>query len=64
LQYRDTDDSFHFLNNGTTVLRVGLAGPTALQIPAGAGAGRVLTSDASGNASWQDAAPKRNRLGS
>jgi hypothetical protein len=54
LQYRDSDDSFHFLNNGATVLRVGLAGPTALQIPAGAGAGRVLTSDAAGNASWQD----------
>jgi hypothetical protein len=54
LMYRDTDDSFHFLNNGATVLRVGLAGPTALQIPAGAGAGRVLTSDAAGNASWQD----------
>jgi hypothetical protein len=54
LQYRDSDDSFHFLNNGTTVLRVGLAGPTALQIPADAGAGRVLTSDAAGNASWQD----------
>jgi hypothetical protein len=54
LQYRDSDDSFHFLNNGATVLRVGLAGPTALQIPADAGAGRVLTSDAAGNASWQD----------
>jgi hypothetical protein len=57
LQYRDTDDSFHFLAGGTTVLRVGLAGPTALQIPAGAGAGRVLTSDASGNASWQPLPP-------
>jgi hypothetical protein len=57
LQYRDSDDSFHFLNNGATVLRVGLAGPTALQIPAGAGAGRVLTSDASGNASWQPLPP-------
>ena len=57
LQYRDSDDSFHFLNNGTTVLRIGLAGPTALQIPAGAGAGRVLTSDASGNASWQPLPP-------
>jgi hypothetical protein len=57
LMYRDTDDSFHFLNNGATVLRVGLAGPTALQIPAGAGAGRVLTSDASGNASWQASLP-------
>ena len=54
LQYRDSDDSFHFLNNGATVLRIGLAGPTALQIPADAGAGRVLTSDASGNASWAD----------
>jgi hypothetical protein len=54
LQYRDTDDSFHFLAGGTTVLRIGLAGPTALQIPAGAAAGRVLTSDASGNASWTD----------
>jgi hypothetical protein len=54
LQYRDTDDSFHFLAGGTTVLRVGLGGPTALQIPAGAAAGRVLTSDAFGNASWQD----------
>jgi hypothetical protein len=57
LMYRDTDDSFHFLAGGTTVLRVGLAGPTALQIPAGAGAGRVLTSDASGNASWQALPP-------
>lgn len=57
LQYRDSDDSFHFLNNGATVLRVGLAGPTTLQIPAGAGAGRVLTSDASGNASWQPLPP-------
>jgi hypothetical protein len=54
LMYRDTDDSFHFLAGGTTVLRVGLGGPTALQIPAGAAAGRVLTSDASGNASWTD----------
>ncbi len=57
LMYRDTDDSFHFLAGGTTVLRVGLAGPTALQIPAGAAAGRVLTSDASGNASWQALPP-------
>jgi hypothetical protein len=57
LQYRDTDDSFHFLAGGTTVLRIGLAGPTALQIPAGAAAGRVLTSDASGNASWQPLPP-------
>jgi hypothetical protein len=57
LMYRDTDDSFHFLNNGTTVLRIGLAEPTALQIPAGAGAGRVLTSDAAGNASWQALPP-------
>jgi hypothetical protein len=57
LMYRDTDDSFHFLAGGTTVLRVGLGGPTALQIPAGAGAGRVLTSDASGNASWQPLPP-------
>lgn len=52
LQYRDSDDSFHFLANGTTILRVGLVGSTTLQIPAGAAAGRVLTSDASGNASW------------
>jgi hypothetical protein len=57
LMYRDTDDSFHFLAGGTTVLRVGLGGPTALQIPAGAAAGRVLTSDASGNASWQALPP-------
>jgi hypothetical protein len=57
LQYRDTDDSFHFLAGGTTVLRVGLGGSTALQIPAGAAAGRVLTSDASGNASWQPLPP-------
>jgi len=53
LQYRDSDDSFHFLSNGTTVLRIGLGSPLGLQIPAGASAGRVLTSDASGNASWQ-----------
>jgi hypothetical protein len=57
LMYRDTDDSFHFVSGGTTVLRVGLGGPTALQIPAGAAAGRVLTSDASGNASWQPLPP-------
>jgi hypothetical protein len=57
LMYRDTDDSFHFLAGGTTVLRVGLGGSTALQIPAGAAAGRVLTSDASGNASWQPLPP-------
>jgi hypothetical protein len=57
LQYRDTDDSFHFLAGGTTVLRVGLGAPQGLQIPAGAAAGRVLTSDASGNASWQPLPP-------
>jgi hypothetical protein len=58
LMYRDTDDSFHFLAGGTTVLRVGLGGPTALQIPCGSrAAGRVLTSDASGNASWQPLPP-------
>ena len=61
LQYRDSDDSFHFLSNGTTVLRIGLGSQQGLQIlagglqiPAGAAAGRVLTSDASGNASWAD----------
>jgi len=63
LQYRDSDDSFHFLSGGTTVLRVGLAGPTALQIPAGAGAGRVLTSDAAGNASWQALPPPSGPAG-
>ena len=57
LQYRDSDDSFHFLSGGTTVLRVGLVGSSALQIPAGAAAGRVLTSDAAGNASWQPLPP-------
>ncbi|MCX7993349.1 MAG: hypothetical protein N2651_06740 [Fimbriimonadales bacterium] len=52
LQYRDTDDSFHFLANGITRLRIGLA-DGVLQYPLGAATGRVLTSDASGNASWQ-----------
>ncbi|MCS6923618.1 MAG: hypothetical protein NZM10_04480, partial [Fimbriimonadales bacterium] len=53
LQYRDNDDSFHFLGNGISRLRIGLA-DGVLQYPLGAAAGRVLTSDASGNASWAD----------
>jgi hypothetical protein len=32
LMYRDTDDSFHFLGGGTTVLRIGLAGAPAARL--------------------------------
>jgi hypothetical protein len=32
LMYRDTDDSFHFLAGGTTVLRVGLGGAPAARL--------------------------------
>jgi hypothetical protein len=53
LQYRDSDDSFHFLGGGNSRLSINL-GTGVLQYPLGAAAGRVLTSDASGNASWQD----------
>ncbi|MCX7993825.1 MAG: hypothetical protein N2651_09175, partial [Fimbriimonadales bacterium] len=45
LQYRDNDDSFHFLGGGISRLRIGLA-DGVLQYPLGAAAGRVLTSDA------------------
>ncbi|MFN4032075.1 MAG: hypothetical protein ACK4ME_00395 [Fimbriimonadales bacterium] len=59
LQYRDNDDSFHFLGGGASRFRVGLFDgrieiPGTLRIPTGAAAGRVLTSNASGDASWQD----------
>ncbi len=41
--------------NPTTKLDVnGTVRATGFQMPTGAGAGRVLTSDASGNATWQD----------
>ena len=74
LQYRDSDDTFHFLAGGVSQVRIGLgdgrvgigtASPTTaldvagttrttgFQLPTGAAAGRVLTSDASGTASWQ-----------
>ncbi|MDW8106965.1 MAG: hypothetical protein RMK45_05745 [Armatimonadota bacterium] len=53
LQYRDSDDSFHFLGNGISRLSINL-NTGVLQYPRGAAAGRVLTSDASGNASWAD----------
>lgn len=59
LQYRDSDDSFHFLAAGVSRFRIGLGDvrveiPGVLRIPTGAAAGRVLTSNASGDASWQD----------
>ncbi len=59
LQYRDNDDSFHFLAGGVSRFRVGLGDgridiPFALRIPTGAAAGRVLTSNAAGDATWQD----------
>jgi len=75
LQYRDSNDTFHFLGDGISRVRIGLgdglvgigtASPataldvvgttrtTGFQLPTGASAGRVLTSDAGGTASWQD----------
>jgi hypothetical protein len=57
LQYRDSDDSFHFLGGGTSQVSInlftGLLTAQGFRLPTGAAAGRVLTSDASGNASWQ-----------
>jgi len=57
LQYRDSDDSFHFLGNGFSRVSIdlnnGLLTTQAFRLPTGAAAGRVLTSDASGIASWQ-----------
>jgi len=45
----NTDDPTSYLDvNGTVTA-------TGFKLPTGAGAGKVLTSDASGNASWQDA---------
>ncbi|MCX7926114.1 MAG: hypothetical protein N2554_09920, partial [Fimbriimonadales bacterium] len=52
LQYRDTEDAFYFLGDGINRLRISLA-DGVLQYPRGAAAGRVLTSDAVGNASWE-----------
>jgi hypothetical protein len=52
LMYRDSDDTFHFLGGGVSRMSINLSSGV-LQYPLGAAAGRVLTSDASGNASWQ-----------
>ncbi len=52
LQYRDDEDAFYFLGAGFPRLRIGLA-DGLLQYPQDAAAGRVLTSDATGNATWQ-----------
>ncbi|GIV08244.1 MAG: hypothetical protein KatS3mg019_0335 [Fimbriimonadales bacterium] len=57
LQYRDSDDTFHFLGGGVSQVSIslgsGLLTTKAFRLPTGATAGHVLTSDASGNASWQ-----------
>lgn len=57
LQYRDSDDTFHFLGGGVSYVSInlgtGLLTTQAFRLPTGGAAGRVLTSDASGNASWQ-----------
>ncbi|GIV11582.1 MAG: hypothetical protein KatS3mg020_1073 [Fimbriimonadales bacterium] len=57
LQYRDSDDTFHFLGGGASQVSIslgsGLLTAKAFRLPTGATAGHVLTSDASGNASWQ-----------
>lgn len=54
-------DLFQVRNNAGTdhfaVSALNTKVSNTLQIPTGAGTGKVLTSDASGNASWQDAAP-------
>jgi hypothetical protein len=60
LQYCDTTDKFRFLTNGFNMLEVNLGAQKtivngALQVTSGApGVDKVLTSDATGNASWQN----------
>lgn len=64
LQYHDTTDKFRFLSNGFNMAEIDLGGQKVvinggLQVTSGSpAAGKVLTSDASGNASWQDASTK------
>ena len=60
LQYCDTTDKFRFLSNGSNMLEVNLGAQKTivnggLQVTSGApGVDKVLTSDATGNASWQN----------
>lgn len=57
LQYNDTTDTYKFLWNNASVLDIGstVAVNTTLSVKDGTqGANKVLTSDANGNASWQD----------
>jgi len=59
LQYNDTLDQFRFLRNGTNILEIDLGVSQvkvdgALKITSGnPGINKVLTSDATGNATWQ-----------
>lgn len=77
LQYKDAQDQFHFISNGTSVMNVdlgsqrvgintGTASPGAtlevngtVKIAGGSpGAGKILTSDATGVANWTDQSTK------
>jgi hypothetical protein len=52
LEYQDGTDVFRFLNNGNPVFNVNLTN-SSIQYPhSSAGVGKVLTSDAAGNATW------------
>jgi hypothetical protein len=59
LQYCDTTDKFRFLSNGFNMLEINLGAQKTivngvLQVTSGTpGTDKVLTSDATGNASWQ-----------
>ncbi len=63
LQYCDTTDQFRFLSSGSKVFEVDLGSRSVnvyapLKITSGSpGVDKVLTSDATGNASWSDMAP-------
>jgi hypothetical protein len=63
LMYQDTLDQFQFVRGGTSIVGIDLGGMKldvnyGLKISSNAGNGKVLTSDAAGNATWQDASTK------
>ena len=52
LQYQDATDVFRFISNGNPVFNVNLGNSTIQYPHTSAGANKVLSSDAAGNATW------------